>query len=183
MDYGTIFFEVSWNSPEDYDANGNGLINPVKNSTQAGTGALNTGTPKQSYAYGARICTSIFKGGRFTQDLDGYLIIRNLNTQVSADNQRSMESQAAAVSDRQLINRTLSNVAVRMQDSVSTSFQGGDFAPNNLSMVSGFEGLPNQPVYNPSSPGLFTLTGNVLTQNPGAVENNNQSNQVMSREE
>lgn len=183
VDYGTIFFEVSWNNPEDYDAYGNGLINPVKNSTQAGTGTMNSGIPKQSYAYGARTCTSIFKGGRFTQDLDGYLIIRNLNTQVSADNQRSMESQVAAASDRQLINRTLSNVAVRMQDSVSTSFQGGDFVPNNLSMVTGFEGLPNQPVYNPSRPGLFNLTGNVLTQSPGAVENNNQSNQVMLKEE
>ena len=182
VDYGTIFFEISWNSPEDYDSNGNGLINPIKNNTQAGKGEQGTGTPKQSYAYGARTCTSHFRGGRFYQDLDGYLIIRNLNTQVSADNQRSIESDAAASSDRQLISRTLSNVAVRLQDSVNASFQGGDFAPNTMVMTNGPKVAYNQPVYNPSSPGLFTSTGNVQPRGPEVVQNNNQSNQVMSRE-
>lgn len=182
VDYGQIFFEISWNSPEDYDNNGNGLMNPNKNSTQAGRGNQNSGTPKQSYAYGARTCRSHFRGGRFYQDLDGYLIIRNLNTQVSADNQRSQESQSAASSDRQLISRTRANVAPRLQEAVTASFQGGDFGSNKLSTVTGFEGLPNSPVYNPSSPGLFTLRGNVLTRT-GSVANDSQSNQVINREE
>jgi hypothetical protein len=110
VDYGQIFFEISWNSPEDYDVNGNGLINPIKNITQTGNAKLNTGIPKQSYAYGARTCTSIFRRGVFTQNLDGYLVIKNLNSKINSDNQREIVRQLVS-SDIQLLNRVAPDIA------------------------------------------------------------------------
>lgn len=106
VDYGQVFFEVSWNSPEDYDVDGNGLINPSKNYTQTAVAQGKAGTPRQSYAYGARTCTSYFRAGRFTQMLDGYLVSQNLNTQINQDNQRA----AAAGSDQALFRRVAADV-------------------------------------------------------------------------
>jgi len=106
VDYGQVFFEISWNSPEDYDVDGNGLINPNKNYTQVAAANMKTGTPKQSYAYGARTCTSYFRQGKFTQMLDGFLVIQNLNTRISQENQQQILSS----SDQQLFRRVSSDV-------------------------------------------------------------------------
>jgi hypothetical protein len=162
VDYGQIFFEISWNSPEDYDVNGNGLINPAKNYTQAANAKQNAGVPKQSYAYGARTCTSVFRRGSFTQVLDGYLVIKNLNTKVNADNQR----QIAAASDQQLISRVSPDINRELNERADRQL---------IARV-------QQPVNKLSNAGLSS-SGITRTSEATSPQQDPKTNQVIAREE
>jgi hypothetical protein len=162
VDYGQIFFEISWNSPEDYDVNGNGLINPAKNYTQAANAKQNSGVPKQSYAYGARTCTSVFRRGRFTQILDGYLVIKNLNTKVNADNQR----QIAAASDQQLISRVAPDITRELNERADRQL---------IARV-------QQPVNKLSNAGLASL-GSTRTSEATSPQSDPKTNQVIAKDD
>jgi hypothetical protein len=67
-------FEIAWNKPVDYSLS-TGLMNP--NQRKAGANAVETlgPGPSQSYVYRAVSVTSNFNQGRFTQDLEGVLVL------------------------------------------------------------------------------------------------------------
>ena len=67
-------FEIAWNKPVDYSLS-TGLMNP--NQRKAGANAVETlgPGPSQSYVYQAVSVTSNFNQGRFTQDLEGVLVL------------------------------------------------------------------------------------------------------------
>jgi hypothetical protein len=162
VDYGQVFFELSWNSPEDYDVNGNGLMNPSKNYTQSPATGLKTGTPKQSYAYGARTCTSHFRQGKFTQTLDGYLVIKNLNSQIAQDNQREI----LAASDRVLLSRVAPDINRELNERADRQLIARTV----------------QPVNNNDNSRAAPLRNNIdLTL--GDINNNTRTDQLMARDE
>jgi hypothetical protein len=67
-------FEIAWNKPVDYSLT-TGLMNP--NQRNAGANAIDTlgPGPSQSYIYRAVTVTSSFNQGKFTQDLEGVLVL------------------------------------------------------------------------------------------------------------
>lgn len=67
-------FEIAWNKPVDYSLT-TGLMNP--NQRNAGANAIDTlgPGPSQSYIYRATTVTSSFNQGKFTQDLEGVLVL------------------------------------------------------------------------------------------------------------
>jgi hypothetical protein len=67
-------FEIAWNKPVDYSL-ATGLMNP--NQRKAGANAVETlgPGPSQSYVYRAVSVTSNFNQGRFTQDLEGVIVL------------------------------------------------------------------------------------------------------------
>jgi hypothetical protein len=162
VDYGQVFFEISWNSPEDYDVNGNGLINPTKNYTQSPATKLKTGTPKQSYAYGARTCTSYFRQGRFTQMLDGYLVIKNLNSQISQNNQREI----FASSDQALLSRVSPDINRELNERADRQL---------IAKIT-------RPVNNQDNSLALPLKNNV-NLSLGDINNNTRTDQPMARDE
>lgn len=74
-----VLFEVVFNQPVDYDLS-TGLMDPGQNnlgtntaSRQAGIYSGPSGLPRERYIYQARQCTSYFRQGKFTQQLEGVL--------------------------------------------------------------------------------------------------------------
>jgi hypothetical protein len=67
-------FEIAWNKPVDYSLT-TGLMNPGQRN--AGANAIDTlgPGPSQSYIYRAITVTSTFNQGKFTQDLEGVLVL------------------------------------------------------------------------------------------------------------
>lgn len=67
-------FEIAWNKPVDYSLE-TGLMNP--NQRKAGANAVETlgPGPSQSYVYRAVSVTSNFSQGKFTQDLEGVIVL------------------------------------------------------------------------------------------------------------
>ena len=67
-------FEIAWNKPVDYSLT-TGLMNP--NQRKAGANAVETlgPGPSQSYVYRAVSVTSNFSQGKFTQDLEGVIVL------------------------------------------------------------------------------------------------------------
>lgn len=67
-------FEIAWNKPVDYDL-ASGLMNP--NQRKANANAVETlgPGPTQSYVYRAVSVTSSFNQGKFTQDLEGTIVL------------------------------------------------------------------------------------------------------------
>ena len=60
-----VVFDVSWNQPEDYNFD-TGVVDLTRNKY---------GEPKQNLTYTATFCKSMFSKGRFTQELQGRLLV------------------------------------------------------------------------------------------------------------
>ena len=60
-----VVFDVSWNQPEDYNFE-TGVVDLTRNKY---------GEPKQNLTYTATFCKSMFSKGRFTQELQGRLLV------------------------------------------------------------------------------------------------------------
>lgn len=79
-----VVFAINWNAPADYDNgssgpySGTGLMNVNTAATQGNSNNLNTSPPQVSGAYTALSCKSIFKQGKFTQEING-VALKNLN--------------------------------------------------------------------------------------------------------
>ena len=69
-------FLISWNKPSDYDLN-TGVTDPTARLLGGGNQiyTLGTGGGSQSYVYRAVTVTSNFSKGRFTQDIEGVLVL------------------------------------------------------------------------------------------------------------
>jgi len=64
------YFEFAWNKPTDYDLD-TGLMDPGKNNFGAARNNGAAGIAQQAVSYTATTVKSIFRGGRFTQELTG----------------------------------------------------------------------------------------------------------------
>jgi hypothetical protein len=64
------YFEFAWNKPTDYDPN-TGLMDPGKNNFGAARTNGVAGIAQQAVSYTATSVKSIFRGGRFSQELIG----------------------------------------------------------------------------------------------------------------
>lgn len=125
-----ILFEVVFNQPVDYDLS-TGLMDAGKfnfgtdsAAREAGVaGASPAGLPRERYIYLARTCTSHFRQGRFTQDLNGALKqfpLENPKQQNKVQQQDAAAAQQSAVAE-QAENRPLANNGT--QSSVSDPAQ------------------------------------------------------------
>lgn len=96
---GDVVFDVTWNSPQDYNLN-TGLMDPNAGSSggkaTGGTGLGGT-TPSVNATYYAVSCKSVFRNGRFEQELVGSLLVSNPRygpDRADAGRGRDAESQA-----------------------------------------------------------------------------------------
>jgi hypothetical protein len=64
------YFEFAWNRPRDYDLN-TGIMDTGKNNYFADRSQGKAGLAQEAVTYQAIQCKSIFKGGKFTQELNG----------------------------------------------------------------------------------------------------------------
>ena len=64
------YFEFAWNKPVDYDLN-TGLMDPGQNNFRTNYVSTNAGHAQQAISYTATTVKSIFRGGRFSQELSG----------------------------------------------------------------------------------------------------------------
>jgi hypothetical protein len=78
---GQIYYEISFNLPSDYNLQSGLMYNVAKSIN----GDLQGTEPTQSYVYQATETTSTFKGGKFTQELQGLLFTPLLGTAASAN--------------------------------------------------------------------------------------------------
>jgi hypothetical protein len=69
-----VLFELAFNKPVDYDS-GTGLMDPGRKNYGINRADGEAGSPRQSYIYKAVTVESVFSQGRFTQELEGVLII------------------------------------------------------------------------------------------------------------
>lgn len=69
-----VLFEVAFNKPVDYDSS-TGIMDPGRKNYGINRAAGEAGSPRQSFVYKAVIVESVFSQGRFTQELEGVLIM------------------------------------------------------------------------------------------------------------
>jgi hypothetical protein len=70
FDAGQVMFDVSWNRPTDYNF-AKGIAEVTGKNVQSGGQSL----PQENQTYQALRCRSIFRGGRFEQELSGALAV------------------------------------------------------------------------------------------------------------
>ena len=78
-----VLFEVAFNKPVDYDLE-TGLMDPGQKNYDANRAAGEAGTARQSYIYKAVEVTSNFSRGRFTQDLEGVMVMFDIKPKDTA---------------------------------------------------------------------------------------------------
>lgn len=94
---GDVVFDITWNSPQDYNLT-TGLMDPNAGSSggqATGGSGLGGANPTVNATYYAKSCKSIFRGGRFEQELVGTLLTSS--PRYSADKKDSGRSQQADV--------------------------------------------------------------------------------------
>jgi hypothetical protein len=64
------YFELAWNKPTDYDLN-TGLMDTGQNNFRTNFVSTNAGFAQQAISYTATTVKSIFRGGKFSQELSG----------------------------------------------------------------------------------------------------------------
>lgn len=69
-----VLFEVAFNKPVDYDSS-TGVMDPGRKNYGINRAAGEAGSPRQSFVYKAVTVESVFSQGRFTQELEGVLIM------------------------------------------------------------------------------------------------------------
>ena len=132
---GEVLFEIVFNQPRDYDL-ATGLIDAGKFNYGTNTAARNAGIydnveagkPRERYVYRARTCTSSFRQGRFTQELEGAIVTFPYNPTpspgVRQESQGRTEQQTAAIND-----------ASEGRTPVRTTDVSGQTTPENTGLV------------------------------------------------
>ena len=94
---GVPYFEFAWNRPVDYNLQ-TGLMDPTQNNTRNNFVEL-AGHAQQSVIYMTTNVKSMFKGGKFTQELKGMYLTEGLNKSVAAPAVTSSQLAADAAAD------------------------------------------------------------------------------------
>ena len=87
------YFEIAFNRPTDYDMQ-TGLLDPGKNNALANRDKGAAGVTQDAVSYVLTKVTSTFKGGRFSQDLEGTWLENNYTK--PTDRGRAVKKTAAA---------------------------------------------------------------------------------------
>ena len=80
---GVPYFEFAWNRPVDYNLQ-TGLMDPTTNNTRTNFVGTDAGQAQQSVIYITTNVKSMFKGGKFTQELKGMYLTEGLNKSANA---------------------------------------------------------------------------------------------------
>ena len=131
LDDGTInyegqeaLFEIAFNQPVDYNLD-TGVMDPTtKNFNKTATSA---GSARQSYVYRATDVTSTFSQGRFTQELNGVLILFDL-PKTGATAVLPVENESSAETRRLLAAANRGSTATARITSALGDTPGVDFA-------------------------------------------------------
>ena len=78
------YFEFAWNKPTDYDPN-TGIIDPGQNNFGADRANGKAGLAQVAVSYQATTVKSVFRGGKFTQELEGTWLQSPLKTPAKTD--------------------------------------------------------------------------------------------------
>ena len=187
-----VLFEVAFNKPVDYDLQ-TGLMDPGQKNYGANRGAGEAGSARQSYIYKATEVTSIFNRGKFTQELNGVMLIfdikpKNTPSATAFDSFQSGTDEdaatAAASSDTSTASRTSSIISTGTSPTLSglnfgTSGGQVGFPTTALGNVLQAQAAPFTQV-NPvatllpqTAPLPPTSAGAVVGPNPGASPTTN----------
>lgn len=113
------YFEITFNTPADYNLQ-TGLIDASTAPSQPG------GSNTVSTLYVASKATHVFKGGKFTQELEGQWITYNASAQVNAPSSVARETKAPvdrAARQRQQQQETQNRAVASQQSSVAKGVQ------------------------------------------------------------
>jgi hypothetical protein len=80
---GAPYFEFAWNRPVDYNLQ-TGLMDTTLNNTRTNFVGTDAGQAQQSVIYSTTNVKSMFKGGKFTQELKGYWLTDGVNKSFTA---------------------------------------------------------------------------------------------------
>jgi hypothetical protein len=157
------YFEFAWNRPRDYDL-GTGLMDAGKNNYFADRSQGKAGLAQEAVTYQATSCKSIFRGGKFTQELKGIWVTDTAPSKTT-DAGRSTgpatdTAKTSGVGDRIIAATNGVLPASRIIQSTSKVLQAGaasalpaaeEFTapaptPNVITPISGAQPLPARPV-------------------------------------
>jgi hypothetical protein len=105
------YFEIAFNRPTDYDMQ-TGLLDPGKNNAFADRSAGAAGVTQDAVSYVLTKVTSTFKGGRFSQDLEGKWLQNNYKK--PTDRGRPVKSTTANATSQ---NRAATSAATTVKPS------------------------------------------------------------------
>ena len=107
FDAGAPYFEFAWNRPVDYNLQ-SGLMDPGQNNFRTNFVGTDAGHAQQSVIYSTTSVKSMFKGGKFTQELTGIWLSESENKSPTApapapaETVRTTEAPVADGSDNRL---------------------------------------------------------------------------------
>ena len=152
------YFEFAWNRPRDYDLN-TGLMDTGKNNYFADRYQGKAGLAQEAVSYIATSCKSIFRGGKFTQELEGVWNLqtaptkttdagRNTNPATTIAKTSSVGTANNGVLPTNQIIQSTSKVLQAGAASVQSA--AGEYTtpaptPNAITSVSGAQPLPAKP--------------------------------------
>ena len=152
------YFEVAFNRPTDYDMQ-TGLLDPGKNNAFADRSKGAAGVAQDAVSYVLVKATSTFKGGRFSQELEG----RWLADDYKKPTDRGREAKkTAAGNDEQIRLGMMADAARRSGNSssseIATNKDHANMQPTNVSPLAGGIQQQLRPVTQAIDPTLAQLT-------------------------
>ncbi len=153
------YFEFAWNRPRDYDLN-TGIMDTGQNNFRTNYVSTDAGLAQQTVTYMATTSKSIFRGGKFTQELEGTRVQNTFSTKAPDTGRNTTPATTTAktsgVGDRIIaatngalpINRIIQSTSKALQagaaSTVPTATEYTAPAPttNAITSISGAQPLP-----------------------------------------
>jgi hypothetical protein len=143
------YFEFAWNQPRDYDLN-TGIMDTGKNNYFADRSKGKAGLAQEAVTYQAIQCKSIFKGGKFTQELQG-IWVTDTTSNKTTDAGRNTTPPTTTAKTSGVGNSIIQSTSTVLQaGAVSTLPKDAEYtapAPttNIITSISGAQPLPAKP--------------------------------------
>jgi hypothetical protein len=154
-----VLFEVAFNKPVDYD-NQTGVMDPGRKNYGINRAAGEAGSPRQSFVYKAVTVESVFSQGKFTQELEGVLIIFPVPP---TSQSLSEEDRQNADNPPNIATRNPTNVAGNVASTLQTS-GGTPAAPT---------GTPNESTAQAGDSSVTPATNSEPESQPAPATENN----------
>jgi hypothetical protein len=156
------YFEFAWNRPRDYDLN-TGIMDTGKNNFRTNYVSTDAGLAQQTVTYMATTSKSIFRGGKFTQELEGARVQNTFPTKATDAGRNTTPATTTAktsgVGDRIIaatnsvlpINRIIQSTSKVLQAGAASAVPAAEEyaapapTPVSITSVSGAQPLPAKP--------------------------------------
>jgi hypothetical protein len=149
------YFEFAWNRPRDYDLN-TGIMDTGRNNYFADRYQGKAGLAQEAVSYIATSCKSIFRGGKFTQELEG---VWNLQTAPTKTTDAGRNTNTATTTAKTSSVGTANDGTNQIIQSTSKALQAGAASaqpvtdeykapastPVSITSISGAQPLPAKP--------------------------------------